>query len=41
MAHLNFELVRHATLALRAARGRPCRPRLVVAIDPFALDTTC
>jgi hypothetical protein len=32
--------VRHATLALRAARGRPCRPRLVVAIDPFALDTT-
>lgn len=40
LAHLNFELVRHATLALRAARGRPCRPRLVVAIDPFALDTT-
>lgn len=40
LAHLNFELVRHATLALRGARGRPCRPRLVVAIDPFALDTT-
>jgi hypothetical protein len=40
LTHLNFELVRHATLALRAARGRPCRPRLVVAIDPFALDTT-
>ncbi|HXT00049.1 MAG TPA: hypothetical protein VN915_05205 [Elusimicrobiota bacterium] len=40
LAHLNFELVRHATLALREARGRPCRPRLVVAIDPFALDTT-
>jgi hypothetical protein len=39
LAHLNFELVRHATLALRAVRGRPCRPRLVVAIDPFALDT--
>ena len=39
LAHLNFELVRHATLALRAARGRPCRPRLVTAIDPFALDT--
>ncbi len=39
LAHLNFELVRHATLALRAIRGRPCRPRLVVAIDPFALDT--
>ncbi|UPT74365.1 MAG: hypothetical protein M0D55_01050 [Elusimicrobiota bacterium] len=39
LAHLNFELVRHSTLALRAVRGRPCRPRLVVAIDPFALDT--
>jgi hypothetical protein len=32
--------VRHAILALRAVRGRPCRPRLVVAIDPFSLDTT-
>lgn len=40
LAHLNFELVRHATLALRAVRGRPCRPRLVAATDPFALDTT-
>lgn len=40
LAHLNFELVRHATLALRRARGRPCRPRLVAAVDPFALDTT-
>ncbi|MDX6768859.1 MAG: hypothetical protein SF051_04955 [Elusimicrobiota bacterium] len=40
LKHLNFELVRHATLALRAVRGRPCRPRLVVAVDPFALDTT-
>ena len=39
LAHLNFELVRHSTLALREVRGRPCRPRLVVAIDPFALDT--
>lgn len=39
LAHLNFELVRHAMLALRGIRGRPCRPRLVVAIDPFALDT--
>jgi hypothetical protein len=39
LAHLNLELVRHATLALRAVRGRPCRPRLVTAIDPFALDT--
>jgi hypothetical protein len=39
LAHLNFELVRHAMLALREIRGRPCRPRLVVAVDPFALDT--
>ena len=38
LAHLNFELARHATLALRAVRGRPCRPRMVAAIDPFALD---
>ncbi len=39
LAHLNFELVRHATMTLREVRGRPCRPRLVVAVDPFALDT--
>jgi hypothetical protein len=39
LAHLNLELVRHATLALRSVRGRPCRPRMVTAIDPFALDT--
>jgi hypothetical protein len=39
LAHLNFSLVRLATLALRAVRGRPCRPRLVTATDPFALDT--
>lgn len=39
LAHLNIELVRHAVLALREVRGRPCRPRLVAAIDPFALDT--
>ncbi len=39
LAHLNFELVRHAGLALRELRGRPCRPRLVAAVDPFALDT--
>jgi hypothetical protein len=39
LAHLNFELVRRATFALRAVRGRPCRPRMLVAIDPFALDT--
>lgn len=40
LAHLNFELVRHSVLALRVVRGQPCRPRLVAAIDPFALDTT-
>ncbi|PIR15527.1 MAG: hypothetical protein COV48_13830, partial [Elusimicrobia bacterium CG11_big_fil_rev_8_21_14_0_20_64_6] len=40
LAHLNFELVRHAFLSLREIRARPCRPRLVVAVDPFALDTT-
>ncbi|MDE2490584.1 MAG: hypothetical protein KGM24_07025 [Elusimicrobia bacterium] len=40
LAHLNFELVRHATRALREVRGRPCRPRLVAATDPFALDAT-
>jgi hypothetical protein len=39
MAHMNLELVRHATLALRHVRGKPCRPRLVVAVDLFALDT--
>jgi hypothetical protein len=39
LAHLNFELVRHSTLFLREVRGRPCHPRLVVAVDPFALDT--
>lgn len=40
LAHLNFELVRRATLLLRAVRNAPCRPRLVAAIDPFALDST-
>lgn len=39
LAHMNFELVRQAVLALRQVRGRPCRPRLVVAVDFFALDT--
>lgn len=38
LAHLNFALVGRATVALRAVRGRPCRPRLVTATDPFALD---
>lgn len=40
LAHLNFELVRHAALALRQIRGASCRPRFVVAVDAFALDST-
>ena len=39
MAHLNFELMRHSLLAMRELGGASCRPRLVVAVDPFALDT--
>lgn len=39
LAHLNFELVRHATLALSSLRAAACRPKLVVAVDPFALDS--
>lgn len=39
LAHLNLELTRHAQLALYHLRGAPCRPRLVAAVDPFALDT--
>ncbi|MHB2026943.1 MAG: hypothetical protein ACYCPQ_09995 [Elusimicrobiota bacterium] len=39
MAALNIELVRQAALALRFLRGDSCRPRLVVAVDSFALDT--
>jgi hypothetical protein len=39
IAHLNTELARHGTLAMSAVRGRPCRPRLVAAVDHFALDT--
>lgn len=35
---INVELARSALLALRALRGRPCRPRLMAAVDPFALD---
>ncbi len=40
LEHLNFELVRHATHLMRSVRGHPCRPRLVAATDPFALDAT-
>lgn len=39
LAHLNFELVRHASHSLRMLRRRPCKPRIVAAVDPFALDT--
>ena len=39
LAHLNIELARRSMLDLRKVRGRPCRPRMVVAVDPFALDT--
>lgn len=39
LAHMNFELVRHASHALRLLRRKPCKPRIVAAIDPFALDT--
>ncbi|MBI5884182.1 MAG: hypothetical protein HZB91_13890 [Elusimicrobia bacterium] len=37
-AYMNLELVRHAGWVLRQMRGA-CRPRLVIAVDPFALDT--
>lgn len=37
--HLTFELVRRAILALRRLRGGPCRPRIVGAVDAFALDS--
>ncbi|MBI4676200.1 MAG: hypothetical protein HY748_01315 [Elusimicrobia bacterium] len=39
LAYLNFELVRRAAQTLRRLKGPACRPRLVVAVDPFALDT--
>ena len=35
---MNIELVRQAMLGLRLLRGAACRPRLVVAVDYFALD---
>lgn len=36
--HLNIELTRHALWALGAMRAKAPRPRLIVAVDPFALD---
>lgn len=38
LAYMNLELVRHAQWVLRSLRPTS-RPRLVVAVDPFALDT--
>jgi len=37
-AALNVEMVRQAVSAMRFLRARACRPRLVIAIDDFALD---
>lgn len=39
LVNLMLEIERHALLLMRLVAGRPCRPRLLVAIDPFALDT--
>jgi hypothetical protein len=36
--HLNPLMFRHALKGLAAVRGGPCRPRLVNAVDAFALD---
>ena len=36
-AYMNLELVRHAGRVLRQMRGGG-RPRLIIAVDPFALD---
>ncbi|MBI5595115.1 MAG: hypothetical protein HY928_03395 [Elusimicrobia bacterium] len=36
--YLNPAMFRHALKGLRAVRGRPCRPKLVNAVDAFALD---
>lgn len=36
--HLNFELLRHASLAVCRIRGRAMSPRVIAALDPFALQ---
>lgn len=36
--HLNPLMFRHALKGVVVARGKPCRPRLVNAVDAFALD---
>jgi len=38
LLYLNVELFRHSLWGIREARGRPCRPKLVNAMDAFALD---
>ncbi|MFH2204605.1 MAG: hypothetical protein ABIJ96_15935 [Elusimicrobiota bacterium] len=38
LMYLNVELVRHALWGLRRLRAEPCRPRLVIAMDYYALD---
>ena len=35
---LNAEMARHAIRGLRLLRARPCRPKIVVGVDPFALS---
>lgn len=38
LLYLNIELFRHALWGIREVREEPCRPRLVNAMDAFALD---
>jgi len=38
LLYLNVELFRHSLWGIREVRGAPCRPRLVNAMDAFALD---
>ncbi len=38
LLYLTVEMMRHALAAMRSVRGRACRPRVVIAMDYFALD---
>ncbi len=38
LLYLTVEIMRHALAGLRRVRGKPCRPRLVIAMDYYALD---
>jgi len=38
LLYLNLELFRHALRGVRRIRGYPCRPRLLNAVDVYALD---